>query len=59
MYEGLNKILSYFILYFIKVEKLKWFKKVLSDMKIIFVIDLVNLGFFDFWGEWSMLINFN
>ena len=41
MCEGLSKISSNFALHLIKVGKLRRFKKVSSDLKTIFMTDLI------------------
>ena len=48
MCEGLSKISSNFTLHLIKVETLKLFKKVSSDLKTILKTDLANLRFLSF-----------
>ena len=48
MCEGLSKISSNFTLHFIKVGKLKRFKKVSGDLKTSLKTDLANLRFLCF-----------
>ena len=48
MCEGLSKISSNFTLHFIKVGKLKRFKKVSGDFKTSLKTDLANLRFLCF-----------
>ena len=50
MCEGLSKISSNFTLHFIKVGKLKRFKKVLSDLKSILKTDLLAVS----WGAYHL-----
>ena len=50
MCEGLSKISSNFTLHFIKVGKLKRFKKVLSDLKSILKTDLLAVS----WGVYHL-----
>ena len=59
MCEGLSKISSNFTLHLIKVAKLKQFKKVLSNLKIILVSNLTDLWFLELWKRWNMSINLN
>ena len=48
MCEGLSKISSNFTLHLIKVEKLKRFKKVSSDLQTILKTNLANSRFLSF-----------